>query len=96
MDLPLGVFTGVTGVSGSGKPTLVTDILYHALARHLYRARVVPGEHARLEGLEKVDKVIEIDQSPIGRTPRSNPATYRSFTPIRERFTQCPEATRPR
>jgi len=90
---PLGVFTAVTGVSGSGKSTLVTDILYHAMARALYRARVVPEAHERLDGLEFVDKVIDIDQSPIGRTPRSNPATYTGlFTPMRELFTQLPEA----
>src|SRR5213075_3602736 len=76
VDIPLGVFTAVTGVSGSGKSTLVTDILYQALARHFYRAKVVPGTHERLEGLDHIDKVIDIDQSPIGRTPRSNPATY--------------------
>ena len=83
----------MTGVSGSGKSTLVTDILYQALARHFYRAKVVPGAHTRIEGLEQIDKVIDIDQSPIGRTPRSNPATYTGlFTPIRELFTQLPDA----
>jgi excinuclease ABC subunit A len=92
-EIPLGLFVAVTGVSGSGKSTLVTDILYRALARHFYRAKVVPGSHARLEGLDLIDKVIDIDQSPIGRTPRSNPATYTGlFTPIRELFTALPEA----
>jgi excinuclease ABC subunit A len=93
VDIPLGVFTAVTGVSGSGKSTLVTDILYQSLARHFYRAKVVPGAHTRIEGLDRIDKVIDIDQSPIGRTPRSNPATYTGlFTPIRELFTQLPDA----
>jgi len=93
VELPLGLFVAVTGVSGSGKSTLVTDIVYQALARHFYRAKVVPGAHERLEGLDHIDKVIDIDQSPIGRTPRSNPATYTGlFTPIRELFTYLPES----
>ncbi|HEY6552583.1 MAG TPA: excinuclease ABC subunit UvrA, partial [Vicinamibacteria bacterium] len=93
VEFPVGVFTVVTGVSGSGKSTLVNEILYKALARLFYRASDKPGEHARITGLDQLDKVIAIDQSPIGRTPRSNPATYTNvFNPIRNLMAMTPEA----
>ena len=90
VEFPLGVMTCVTGVSGSGKSSLVNEILYKKLAKELNRARTIPGKHKRIEGLEQVDKVIDIDQSPIGRTPRSNPATYTGvFDLIRDLFEMC-------
>jgi excinuclease ABC subunit A len=93
VDFPLGKFICVTGVSGSGKSSLVNEILYKSLAQRVNRARVSAGAHDDIEGLEHIDKVIDIDQSPIGRTPRSNPATYTGlFTPIRDLFAQLPEA----
>jgi excinuclease ABC subunit A len=91
--IPLGLLTCVTGVSGGGKSTLLLETIYRAVARKLAGAREIPGAHERIEGLEHLDKVIDIDQSPIGRTPRSNPATYTgAFTPIREWFSELPEA----
>jgi excinuclease ABC subunit A len=93
VEFPLGKFICVTGVSGSGKSTLINETLYAALARHFYKAKKYPLEYGSIEGLEHLDKVIAIDQSPIGRTPRSNPATYTGlFSPIRDLFTQLPES----
>ncbi|HRN18470.1 MAG TPA: excinuclease ABC subunit A, partial [Trueperaceae bacterium] len=93
VDIPLGTLTCVTGASGAGKSTLVHGILHAALAKQLYRAKAQPGAHTRIRGAEHIDKVIEIDQSPIGRTPRSNPATYTGiFTDIRDLYTRAPEA----
>jgi len=92
-EVPVGLLTCITGVSGSGKSTLINDTLYHAVARHLYGSAAEPAPHDRIEGLEHFDKVINVDQSPIGRTPRSNPATYTGlFTPIRELFAGVPAA----
>ena len=91
--IPLGILVYITGVSGSGKSTLINEVLYKRLSQHFYRAKDRPGKFKSIEGLENIDKVVNIDQSPIGRTPRSNPATYTgTFTPMRELFAQVPEA----
>ena len=93
MSFPLGTFVAVTGVSGSGKSTMINEVLYKSLAQKLYKAKAKPGTHKEIKGLEHLDKVIDIDQSPIGRTPRSNPATYTGvFDDIRDVFAQTNEA----
>ena len=93
MDVPLGIMTCVTGVSGSGKSSLINEVLYKTLARDLNRARTIPGKHKEIQGLDQLDKVINIDQSPIGRTPRSNPATYTGvFDQIRDLFAATADA----
>jgi excinuclease ABC subunit A len=93
VDIPLGVFTCITGVSGSGKSTLINETLFRILSRHFYGSNIFPLKYEKIFGLEKIDKVINIDQLPIGRTPRSNPATYTGvFTPIRDLFTQLPDS----
>ncbi|OYP12186.1 ABC-ATPase UvrA, partial [Lachnotalea glycerini] len=93
VEIPLGIMTCVTGVSGSGKSSLVNEILYKELARKLNRARTIAGKHKKIEGIEQLDKVIDIDQSPIGRTPRSNPATYTGvFDQIRDLFATTQDA----
>jgi excinuclease ABC subunit A len=93
VQFPLGCITVVTGVSGSGKSTLVNDILFRALSHHFYGSKEKPGKYSKISGLEQIDKAIGIDQSPIGRTPRSNAATYvNAFTPIRELFAKTPQA----
>ncbi|HEX5129121.1 MAG TPA: excinuclease ABC subunit A, partial [Usitatibacter sp.] len=93
VELPVGLFVAVTGVSGSGKSTLINDTLYNAVAHHLYGSTAEPAPHEAIDGLDHFDKVINVDQSPIGRTPRSNPATYTGlFTPIRDLFAGVPES----
>jgi excinuclease ABC subunit A len=93
IEIPLGKFVCITGVSGSGKSSFLVEILSKRLNQHFYKSKELPGKHAGMEGLEHLDKVIEIDQSPIGRTPRSNPATYANlFNPIRDLFTGMPES----